>query len=156
RKIHKATIFSARKPILQLAFDAIHSRYAYLLFLPQSETERLLIEHLTQVGGQIERNLELVSCREQENGMEALLRYADGQTETVRTSWLVGCDGAHSLVRQQIGVSFEGNSVGLTFFLGDLHITGHDVPGDELRVYLHRGDVVFIGRLSEAICRVIV
>jgi 2-polyprenyl-6-methoxyphenol hydroxylase-like FAD-dependent oxidoreductase len=156
RKIHKATIFSEHKPVLQFDFDAIHSRYSYVLLLPQSETERLFIEHLAEWGGQVERGVEFVSFSEQENGIEALLRHADGQTEQIRAQWMVGCDGAHSLVRQQIGVSFEGNTVDFVFFLGDLNIAGRDVPGDEVRIYLHRGNVVFIGRLSDTSCRVIV
>jgi hypothetical protein len=53
-------------------------------------------------------------------------------------------------------VPFEGDSVGLDFFLGDLELAGPDVPGDELRIHLHHGDVVFIGRLNDKFLRVIV
>ena len=156
RKIHKATIFSDHKPILELGFDGIHSRYSYLLLLPQSETERLLIERLTELGGQIERTVELISLHQGDKEVAATLYHADGQTECVHVPWLVGCDGAHSLVRHQCDLPFEGDTVGSEFFLGDVHISGAEVPGDELRVYLHKGNVVFIGRLSESIYRVIV
>lgn len=51
---------------------------------------------------------------------------------------------------------FTGGSVALHFYLGDLELDGPDALGDELRVYLHRGDIVFIGRLTDRISRVIV
>lgn len=44
----------------------------------------------------------------------------------------------------------------MNFFLGDLELEGPELLGDELKVYLHHGDVVFIGRLTEDIFRVIV
>jgi 2-polyprenyl-6-methoxyphenol hydroxylase-like FAD-dependent oxidoreductase len=155
-KIHEATIFSDHKPIVQLSFDKIHSRYPYLLFLPQSETERLLIEHLDNVGGRIERQVELESFRHVDDAVEATLRREDGQTEQARASWMVGCDGAHSLVRRQLGVPFKGDAVDFIFFLGDMRITGQETPDDELRVYLHEGNVVFIARLTESVYRIIV
>jgi hypothetical protein len=44
----------------------------------------------------------------------------------------------------------------LNFYLGDLELEGPDLPGDELRIYLHHGDVVFVGRLTDKLFRVIV
>jgi hypothetical protein len=68
----------------------------------------------------------------------------------------VGCDGAHSVVRGEAHVPFKGDTVGLDFFLGDLELNGPDVPGDDLSVHLHRGNVVFVGRLDDKLVRVIV
>jgi 2-polyprenyl-6-methoxyphenol hydroxylase-like FAD-dependent oxidoreductase len=127
-----------------------------VLFLPQSETERLLTEHLESLGGRVERGVELVSFVNGAGGVEATLRDADGRMETGRYRWIVGCDGAHSAVRHGLNVKFEGDTVGLSFLLGDLELDGPGVPGDELRIYLHRGDVVFFGRLEERVWRVIV
>jgi hypothetical protein len=59
-------------------------------------------------------------------------------------------------VRSQLKIPFEGESVPLDFFLGDFELAGPDVPGDELRLHIHHGDVVFIGRLSDNLLRVIV
>lgn len=59
-------------------------------------------------------------------------------------------------IRESLGVPFTGGSVALHFYLGDLELDGPDALGDELRVYLHRGDIVFIGRLTDRISRVIV
>jgi hypothetical protein len=58
-------------------------------------------------------------------------------------------------VREGLKIPFSGEAVELNFFLGDLELEGPQLPGDELRIFLHRGDVVFIGRLKEKLYRVI-
>jgi 2-polyprenyl-6-methoxyphenol hydroxylase-like FAD-dependent oxidoreductase len=155
RKLHGAHIFSDRREIVHIALDRIPGRYPYVLFLPQNETERLMIEHLHALGGQVERGWELQTFSDHGEGVEAQLA-GSGAPQTVRARWIVGCDGAHSTVRRLTDVPFVGDTVGLSFFLGDLELTGPDVPGEELSVYLHRGDVVFVGRLDEQVHRVIV
>ncbi len=104
----------------------------------------------------IEREIELVSLTQQDDLATAVLRKKDGSEETVHPHWVIGCDGAHSAVRRLTQTPFEGASIGLSFFLGDLEIEGPDSPGDELSIHLSQGDVVFMGRISDRIVRLIV
>ena len=160
RKLLRATAMSEGKTLATVDLSRIPGRYPYGLFLPQSETERLLTEHLRSLGVQIERGTELLSFENSPEGVTAQLRHnsgpAAGVTQSIPARWLIGCDGAHSVVRNQLKIPFEGESVPLDFFLGDFELAGPDVPGDELRLHLHHGDVVFIGRLSDKLLRVIV
>src|SRR5260370_26731976 len=73
----------------------LESPYPYVLMLPQDETEQLLTEHLQSQGGAIAWQMELISFTQDEQGVEAVLRYPDGQEERVRVGWLVGCDVAY-------------------------------------------------------------
>lgn len=155
RKLLRAQFFSDRKEIVSLNLDSIPSRYPYLLFIPQSETEAILNEYMESLGVRIERETELVSFIQQESGVSALVRHK-GVDETVTARWIVGCDGAHSPVRTRLQIPFEGESVGLSFFLGDLEIEGPDAPSDQLSLHLHEGNVVFMGRLSDKLVRLIV
>jgi 2-polyprenyl-6-methoxyphenol hydroxylase-like FAD-dependent oxidoreductase len=155
RILRHAELVSEGKTIVSFELDRIPGRYPFVLFLPQSQTERLMAEHLSSIGGRIERGVELTSFVNGPAGVEARLRHADGRAEVAWFRWVVGCDGAHSAVRHGLDVPFEGDTVGLSFLLGDLELDGDRVPGDELRIYLHRGDVVFFGRLRERVWRVI-
>jgi len=155
RALHGADLISDHRTIVHFPFERIPGRYPFVLFLPQSETERLLIEHLEALGGRVERSLALRAFTDGAAGVEAQLDGAGG-TQTVRARWLIGCDGAHSAVRRLAHVPFVGDTVGLSFFLADLELCGPDVPEDDLRVYLRHGDVVFIARLDERVHRVIV
>ncbi len=158
RKISKAQIWSNAKQIASLDFGRIPSRFPYLLFLPQNETEELLTAHLRSLGVEIERQVELISFENLVGGIgiSAQMRYPDGREERERFRWMAGCDGAHSTVRAGMGVAFEGTTSSLNFQLGDLRLAGRDVPGDELQIHLHRGgDVLALGRLQDGACRVV-
>lgn len=51
---------------------------------------------------------ELVGFAQNGAGVEAEVRWADGAAEKLRGSYLVSCEGAHSLVRKELGIGFEG------------------------------------------------
>ena len=156
RKLGKAKFTSEGKELFRITLNQIPGRYPYVLFLPQNETEAILNEKMELLGVKTEREKELVSFTEDEGGVRAVLRDGKGKEETVRARWMVGCDGAHSTVRTQAGIKFEGEGVALSFFLGDVEAEGPDVPDDELSIHLHKGDVVFMGRLTDRLTRVIV
>jgi 2-polyprenyl-6-methoxyphenol hydroxylase-like FAD-dependent oxidoreductase len=159
RKITEVHFWSDNKLLATFHLEHIPSRFPYALLLPQNETEQILTGHLRALGVEVERQTELIDFENDldRSGVTAELRHADGRTERTRFRWLLGCDGAHSTVRRKMGVSFEGNTVGMRFALGDLKLVGEDVPGDELEIHLHRGgDVLFIAKLKEDVHRVIV
>ncbi|MFH8575118.1 FAD-dependent monooxygenase [Streptomyces zaomyceticus] len=88
--------------------------------LPQYETERLLEEYLAGLGTAIERGTELISFGQDPDGVTAELRTASGAAEELRVRYLIGCDGAHSIVRKTLGLSFEGGAFPATYMLGDV------------------------------------
>ncbi|GHA44244.1 FAD-dependent monooxygenase [Streptomyces purpurascens] len=102
--------------------------YPFLLFLPQSETEAVLTARLAARDVTVERGTELVSTEREGGYVSCRLRCPDGSQETVRARYVVGCDGAHSTVRTQAGIAFEGHAYPQTFLLADLEIDGLE-PG---------------------------
>jgi 2-polyprenyl-6-methoxyphenol hydroxylase-like FAD-dependent oxidoreductase len=102
---------------------ATDTRYPFILFVSQAETERQIGERLTAAGVTIERGVELVRF-EDRGGVDCALRHPDGREERVRTAYLVGCDGAHSAVRKLAGFAFEGGSYPQEFVLGDVEVDG--------------------------------
>ncbi len=68
-----------------------------------------------------------------------IVSLADGGQS--RVSWLVGCDGAHSRVRQLAGVGFPGVPLAERFLLVDVHA---DLPLSRHSIYVWLdGDSVF-------------
>jgi 2-polyprenyl-6-methoxyphenol hydroxylase-like FAD-dependent oxidoreductase len=98
--------------------------FPFLLFISQAETEAILNEHLAARGLPVERGVELVGFSSDSDGVGCMLRSADGGTEQVRCRCLVGCDGAHSTVREGAGIPFEGGTYPQTFVLADLELDG--------------------------------
>jgi 2-polyprenyl-6-methoxyphenol hydroxylase-like FAD-dependent oxidoreductase len=105
--------------------------FPYLLILEQSKTEAILSDFLLSHGKAVERNTELIDFTENAQGVEATLRYKDGKTETIQVDWLVGADGAHSLVRQQLHIPFEGRTYEQSLFVLDCE-ADLDLPANEM------------------------
>lgn len=155
RKINEAKFYSDGKLIVDFKLDHMDGRYPFALFIPQSETEKLLNRSTEGLGAKTERGVELLEIK-QDPHLHVTLRHPDGRTEEIAPRWVIGADGAHSAVREKLGVPFEGGGVGLSFFLGDCEVEGPDVPDNELSIHVHHGDVLFLARLSDRIVRVIV
>jgi 2-polyprenyl-6-methoxyphenol hydroxylase-like FAD-dependent oxidoreductase len=98
--------------------------FPFLLFISQAETEAILNEYLAARGVPVERGVELVAFTAGSEEVACTLRRADGGTERVRCRYLVGCDGAHSTVREGAGIPFEGGTYPQTFLLADLEVDG--------------------------------
>lgn len=114
--------------------------YAHL-GLPQYETERLLTGRLAALGVRPRRGTELVSFTQDDDGVSAVLAVPGGGTETVRAAYLVGCDGAHSRVRELLGLAFTGGlgRFPQLFMLGDVDVDW-DMPDGHLLRFLHETD----------------
>ena len=103
-------------------FGATDTRFPFILFVSQAETEALLGEHLAARGVAIERGIELTGFETHADGVDVTLRNGAGVEQRVRTKYLVGCDGAHSAVRKLAGIPFEGDAYEQSFMLGDVEL----------------------------------
>jgi 2-polyprenyl-6-methoxyphenol hydroxylase-like FAD-dependent oxidoreductase len=104
--------------LLTIEFDRLPSAYRFTLMCPQDITEQVLLERLHELGGQVERPLELTKLSAQTEYVDAEL--SDGRR--VRAQWVVGCDGMHSRVREEAGIAFEGDEYAPSFVLADVHM----------------------------------
>jgi 2-polyprenyl-6-methoxyphenol hydroxylase-like FAD-dependent oxidoreductase len=121
--------------------------YPFLLFISQAETEAVLNEHLAEQGVIVERGVELVDFQNRPEDVLCTLRHRDERTERLRARYLVGCDGAHSSVRQRAGIPFEGAAYPQTFVLADLEVDGH-LERDVGHAFLGAGGMLFFFPLA--------
>ena len=129
-----ANLYSNGQRLARLDFDPLQTRYPYLLFLDQSVTERLMTEHLASFGVRVERGVELTRFRQGSAGLEAALRHRNGAEESIRPSYLIGADGAHSTVRHGLDIEFIGKTFEQTFLLADLQVDT-EWPDDEFHIF---------------------
>ena len=131
---------TTRTPLFDIGLD--DTRFPFLLFLSQAGTEAILGEHLVAEGARIERAVELVALTQHTDHVACTLRHRDGHTEQGEARYVVGCDGAHSTVRQLAGVEFTGAAYPQTFVLADLDADGpragavHAYMGDDGLLFL--------------------
>src|SRR3984893_4209297 len=92
---------------LQLDFSRLGVSPLHIMAIPQRRLELLLGERLRELGGSIRRGHELTALSQDEDAVTLDVRGADGGYRR-RARYVVGCDGAHSLVREQAGIGFPG------------------------------------------------
>jgi 2-polyprenyl-6-methoxyphenol hydroxylase-like FAD-dependent oxidoreductase len=126
-------------PLFDAGLD--DSAYPFLLFLSQATTEALLAGHLTERGVTVERGVALTGLTQGPDRVTATLVHDDGRVEQVRARYVVGCDGAHSTVRDRAGIEFAGRAYPQTFVLADLDADGLE-PG-LVHVYLSGAGMLF-------------
>jgi 2-polyprenyl-6-methoxyphenol hydroxylase-like FAD-dependent oxidoreductase len=116
--------YAGQRNLCDLDMARNGSRYGFVLHLPQSQTETLLRARVQELGGTIEQRVELVRLAEHGDAVDVTLRDAAGREIEVSAGYVVGCDGAHSRVRDQIGLRFEGRPYPQDWLLADVALDG--------------------------------
>jgi 2-polyprenyl-6-methoxyphenol hydroxylase-like FAD-dependent oxidoreductase len=100
-------------PALRLPFGGLHVDFTHLavppmklLPLPQPRLECLLDELAGELGAEIRRGGEVVGLSQDDATVTADVRGSDGQYR-VTARYLIGCDGAHSRVRDMSSVKYS-------------------------------------------------
>jgi len=131
-RVRRFRWYAGQRRLLDLDLACNGSRYAFVLHLPQSQTETLLRARVQELGGAIEHRAELVRLAERGDAVDATLRDAAGREIQVSAGYVVGCDGAHSRARHQIGIPFEGQPYPQDWLLADVALDG---PGSDTAVH---------------------
>ena len=134
-RLHSLVIHHAAATLAQIDFTGVASPYPFALGLRQSETEGILITQLSSLGIEVERETSLTTLEQTSDAVHATLRRPDGSIETCNTSWLIGCDGAHSSTRHALGLEFEGSQYEESFVLADVRIDTA-LPHDRIHLFL--------------------
>ena len=99
----------------RLDFSPFDTRFPYTLFLPQAATEALLEERARDLGVDIRRGVRVTAVSEGRCHVDVA---TDG--EGFVSDYVVGADGARSIVRDKAEIDFEGLEASNTFLLGDV------------------------------------
>ena len=119
---------AARLPLRRLGEGL--SPFPYALTYPQDAHERLLVDRLNALGVTVERRTELVRFDQQPESVRAVLKLPDGSDEVCEASYLAGCDGAHSTVREALGTGFSGGTYSGLFYVADVDAAGPAADGE--------------------------
>ncbi len=149
---HGANVWNERGRAAHVSFGDIGggiSPYPFALVYPQNEHERLLVDELERAGTRIERSVECIGLAQGARGVDVTLRHADGTLESVEPDYVAACDGAHSPIRTELGIGFEGGTYERLFYVADIAGSGGAING-EVNVGLGSNDFIAAFPMKEA------
>jgi 2-polyprenyl-6-methoxyphenol hydroxylase-like FAD-dependent oxidoreductase len=149
-KIPAINLWVKGEPKARLAFENVGAGltpYPFLHIFPQDQHERLLIERLQELGVAVERRTEFLGYTEQGARVVARLRGPDGVEDFCEATYLAGCDGARSRVREAMGTGFPGGTYRQVFYVADVDVQG-PVANGELHIDLDEADFLAVFPLA--------
>ncbi len=109
-----------RKETFRSSMNELQSEFPFFLLLPQTETEMILVNHARKTGVEIERGVRFSSMVQTGQGVLATFERMDGTPEEIDASYVVGCDGSRSAVRQAAGLEFQEGGYDQSWLLADV------------------------------------
>ncbi|KAI9333744.1 FAD binding domain-containing protein [Pilaira anomala] len=116
-KVDKMSSYMNGKLQKEIPFvlEETESKHEYLLCVGQHITESSLQSQLSEFDVQVERPATVVNMDRDNQGeypiKATVMHLQEGKgTEEVECKYLLGCDGAHSDIRQQLGITNEGET----------------------------------------------
>ncbi|KAF8907870.1 hypothetical protein CPB84DRAFT_1703930 [Gymnopilus junonius] len=104
-----------------------HTKFPFLLVLPQNKTENVLEEHLKGLGIEVHRPCRIIGMKGNVDAFgNTQVSFQSG--EVIRAQYVIGADGARSVIRQLNGINFSDPD---------------DVPVDDSLAQVVLADVVF-------------
>lgn len=140
--------------MIMLDMSDLPTRHPYVLGLWQSHIERLLAGWIDELAVRVDRGVQVVDLEADDESVSVKL--SDGRS--VRTRYLVGCDGGRSAVRRAAGIEFAGSDPTTSWMLAEvqtdvepemgvtrdelgMHAIGRREPGEPIRLVLTEAGV---------------
>ncbi len=143
QKISNLNFVFNKQKCLSVNFERLCAPHPYVISLPQKLTEEILIKKLAEHQIRVTRQTKLLSAKSVGSEIEVVLQNNRDQKETLRFDWLIGCDGAHSQVRKEMGVEFVGYQYKYNYLLADVEMQC-PVNLNEMTAFVDQHGVLFI------------
>ena len=142
--VEKVRMFAAGKVRGEAEFKNIGeglSPYPYVLIVEQGKHEILLYDYIKSNGKDVRWQTELEAFTQNDSGVTATIKMADGSTETISAKYLAACDGAKSVVRHSLGLEFAGSTFERMFYVADVQLDW-EFSHDALQVFLMKNSLL--------------
>ncbi|MGW4160299.1 FAD-dependent monooxygenase [Streptomyces sp. NPDC004788] len=121
-ELGEVTIHGGGRALGRLATGWHRSAHSRPLNIEQHDIERLLSAELAKLGTEVEWDTEVTDVKVHDDRAEYTLTRPDGSAESATAAWIVGCEGTASVVRDRLGIPFQGRRrAGLQVVQGNAH-----------------------------------
>jgi len=126
------------KQLADLSFTnvgASQTAFPFIELYPQSKNEKLLLDFLTLHCCPVYWETNLLSLTLAASKVEVKLQNSVQSTQ-ITAEWVIGADGAHSVVRKQLNILFTGDTYDSVFYLADLEMDNSEADDERVGLYL--------------------
>jgi 2-polyprenyl-6-methoxyphenol hydroxylase-like FAD-dependent oxidoreductase len=116
-------------------YSANTTRYPFDVGLSEETTERVLLRYLEDLGGEVVRSTRLIGLEQQADHVTATVK-THGEGRTMTASWVVGCDGYRSTVRDAAGIGYTGTVADEPWAVFDAGLAGWNAEWDVTHAFL--------------------
>jgi 2-polyprenyl-6-methoxyphenol hydroxylase-like FAD-dependent oxidoreductase len=114
--------------------------FPYVLLYQQSKNERLLLDYLTRACCPVYWETTLESLKQTATSVDIQLIAGNGKSNHT-ADWVIGADGAHSVVRKQLSIPFSGETYSHTFYLADVEFGNQDLDDDMISLFMEKNGI---------------
>jgi 2-polyprenyl-6-methoxyphenol hydroxylase-like FAD-dependent oxidoreductase len=139
--------------LTSISFKGLDTKYPFSLMCPQNRTEAILLRRLESLGGAVKRPSEVVAVCAGDSSVHVQFKN-DGVLKSVHAKWLVGCDGMHSVVREQAAIPFIGGNYEESFVLADVKMDW-PIERDEVSLFFSGEGLLVVAPLPEDHFRIV-
>ncbi|WP_062988510.1 FAD-dependent oxidoreductase [Nocardia anaemiae] len=141
-------VLDGNRTLATVAFGGLPTAYPYTLMVPQDTTEAVLLARLRKAGGDVHRPYRITEVVDENDGVTVEYVDGSGETGTIRADYVVGADGMHSVVREQAGIGFTGETYPESFVLADVRMDW-PIARDEVALHLSPEGVTVVAPLPD-------
>jgi 2-polyprenyl-6-methoxyphenol hydroxylase-like FAD-dependent oxidoreductase len=125
-------------PIASLKLDNAgegQTPFPFIELYPQSKNERLLLDYLTQACCPVYWETTLEELKPGVDDVQVTIVHGS-ELRLITCEWVVGADGARSVVRKQLDIPFGGETYRHTFYLADVELDNPQIDDELVSLFL--------------------
>jgi 2-polyprenyl-6-methoxyphenol hydroxylase-like FAD-dependent oxidoreductase len=145
----------------------LDSDFPYLLDLPQSQMEQLMLARALELGVDVRWGSTVTAVAQDQDGVKVTVtavlgddpdtggtrRHPSAPATVERAAYVVGCDGVHSMVRESAGLPFPGFANPGSVTLADLRLDG--LPMTSAHGEMSGAGMLLVFPFRDSSCRVV-
>ncbi|WP_280222705.1 FAD-dependent oxidoreductase [Nocardia neocaledoniensis] len=136
------------KTLATIEFGELPTEFPYTLMIPQDVTEQILLDRLHRAGGSVHRPFTVTRVANETDRATVEYTDADGAPGAITADYVIGADGMHSVVREQAGIGFTGDTYPASFILADVTMSW-PTPRTEVSLHLSPEGVTVVAPLPD-------
>ncbi|WP_425398786.1 FAD-dependent oxidoreductase [Aeoliella sp.] len=154
RPAHGMDLWRHGRVIFEGDLTKIDHKYPFMLVHPQADSERALADALAERGVDVEFNTKLETVEVAgDDQVECSLTLPSGETESYVANIVLGSDGPHSTVREQLGIDFPGDHFDEPWMVVDIELET-DLAIDRVHLEWNDAGAVFMICIADNLWRI--